>query len=163
MDPNDLREYLDGIALDKKRTGEGPWKHEPDRVEFRHAGLPCLLNRAPILAWCGYVGLPPGHPARGDRRAFDLDEVVSVHGGLTFEGRCGEVICHTPAAGESDDVWWVGFDCSHNGDYYPGRGVGAEKIIRRQWFGQGEEYRDLAFVRRETERLAEQLAAMVPK
>ena len=41
--------------------GQGPWDDEPDRVDFEHAGFPCLLLRNPRLGqWCGYVAVPPG-------------------------------------------------------------------------------------------------------
>lgn len=52
--------------LPKALWGDGPWQQEPDRLEFEHAGLPCILNRAPVTgAWCGYVGVPPGHKLYG--------------------------------------------------------------------------------------------------
>jgi hypothetical protein len=57
---------------------------------------------------CGYVRLPLGHPWHG-KGYDDLD--VRVHGGLTFaeaDMPCGK--------GESDDAWWIGFDCGHGGD-----------------------------------------------
>lgn len=62
------------------RAVEGPWKGEPDRVDFEHAGLPCLLKRSEDMGnWCGYVAVPPGHPLHGkDYAAADVD----VHGGV---------------------------------------------------------------------------------
>lgn len=35
---------------------------------------------------------------------------LAVHGGLTYSDRCHDDICHVPAPGEPDDVWWFGFD-----------------------------------------------------
>ncbi len=32
-------------AIDRSGWGRGPWDAEPDRVEFEHTGLPCLLRR----------------------------------------------------------------------------------------------------------------------
>ena len=97
---------------------ERPWLKEPDRVLFKYEGFPCLLNRAPTGAWCGYVGVPPGHPAHGK----DYGDVeVHVHGGLTYSDSCQEdgPICHVPEPGEPDDVWWLGFDCAHYNDFAP--------------------------------------------
>lgn len=128
--------------------GDGPWNDEPDRVEFEHAGFPCLLLRNPDLGqWCGYVAVPPGHPHHGK----DYDQVeVEVHGGLTYSGSCSEHIYHKPKAGEPDDVWWLGFDCGHFMDLTPYR-PDADLPVR-------EIYRNVAYVRAQCERLAEQLA-----
>lgn len=149
----------------------GPWNAEPNRVEFWHAGLPCLIlrNRGPL---CGYVAVPPGHPLHG--RGYEALSVVVVHGGLTYAGtRVGDV-CHVPAEGEPDDVWWFGFDCSHCGDYRP-RPVALKAILDAEGLGRGdrqvrvartraehdwrsESYKGIEYVRAEVERLAEQLA-----
>jgi len=82
---------------------------------------------------------------------------ANVHGGLTFSGPCDESghICHVARAGEPDEVWWQGFDCAHGFDYLP---------IAESWFGLGEFdalrpcYRDVAYVREQVERLAQQAA-----
>lgn len=132
----------------------GPWKGEPDRVEFRHAGLPCLLKRNDDMGtWCGYAAVPPGHPAHG--KPYD-DVPVQAHGGLTYADACSGSICHVPKPGEPDDVWWLGFDCCHGGDVVPM----FVTMGMRSWFGRAEKYRDVAYVRRETKRLAQQLARM---
>lgn len=137
--------------IDKSAWGDGPWQTEPDRVEFEHAGLPCLMVRQPRSGhWCGYAAVPPGHPAHG--KEYDsLD--VNVHGGLTYGNRCSGQVCHVPKPGESDDVFWFGFDCAHSGDISPAY----DRNLGRYEF---EAYRDAEYVRRETERLAEQLAAI---
>lgn len=101
------------------RTGwpKGPWDDEPDRVEWRSHGYPALIVRSETSgSLCGYVGVQPGHPAHGKHR----DEVdVTTHGGLTYSDACRGDICHVPAPGEPDDVWWLGFDTAHAGDYAP--------------------------------------------
>lgn len=39
--------------IDKSAWGPGPWQDEPDRVEWEHAGLPCLMVRSRDLGqWC---------------------------------------------------------------------------------------------------------------
>lgn len=143
-------------AVDKSGWGPGPWQDEPDRKEWKHAGLPCLMSRGPSGHWCGYVAVPPGHPAHG--KHYDGVD-VNVHGGLTYADKCQGAICHVPEPGDPDDVWWLGFDCAHARDLSP---------KSRAWEAangyapiRDEEYRGVPYVTAETERLAEQLAAMV--
>ncbi|HMJ16592.1 MAG TPA: hypothetical protein VK524_34495 [Polyangiaceae bacterium] len=133
----------------KSTLGEGPWQEEPDRVEWRHAGFPCLIVRADVTgALCGYVGLPEGHPWF----EADIHEIdVSVHGGLTYGAACQGHICHAPREGESDNVFWIGFDCSHAFDVSP-------KFVHlgfRSSLLNGT-YRGVRYVMHEVEELANQ-------
>lgn len=159
----------------------GPWDSEPDALDWEHAGLKCAIRRAPLGHLCGYVGIPSGHPLYGvayhqphealkplrdamleqpvpDRLAVHLailagaipdpcpDVVFDVHGGLTWSDDC--------VPGEKPDgLWWFGFDCAHHGDYTPNCG--------RPPF-PNESYRDIEYVKAQTEKLAEQLAALLP-
>jgi hypothetical protein len=137
------------IVIDKSTWGPGPWQDEPDRVEWRHAGFPCLAVRNTHFGtWCGYAGLPPGHPLYGHH---DEGLDIEVHGGLTYSGACHMHICHVPEPGEPEHVWWLGFDCGHYLDYAPG----AE--ARFPTSNPDDIYRTLAYVQAETNRLAEQL------
>lgn len=153
------------------RTGwpSGPWDDEPDKLQWRTAaGLPALIVRNDMGALCGYVGLPAGHPARSTALNCRDDEIpgVSVHGGITYGGKCQGHICHVPEPGETDDVYWLGFDTAHAGDYWPGRGRwlgivnGIHGVDLREPL-VGERYRGVDFVRAECERLAAQLEALV--
>lgn len=129
----------------RSRWARGPWDHEPDRVEWRHKGLPCLIVRQPNLGHlCGYVGVPEGHPLHG--KGLGGADELSVHGGITYGSGCQDIICHVPAPGESDAQWWLGFDCAHFGDMSP---YTSDDI---------ERYCDVCFVRNEVEQLAEQIA-----
>lgn len=107
------------LPTDDKATWlPGPWQTEPDRAEWRHNGIPCLITRA---IWCGgnlcgYVAVSPGHPWHG-RPAEKVP--ASAHGGITYAEKCAGHICHVPEPGESDNVWWIGFDCAHAFDYCP--------------------------------------------
>ena len=145
------------------RTGwePGPWDNEPDRTDWEHAGLPCFALRNDLGSWCGYTGVPPGHPLYGkDYNAVD----VSVHGGLTYCGACSPPICHVPKPGEPDDVWWFGFDCGHFMDVMPGMEARLRRYeIRNRVFTEDSQhpmcqYRTLDYVRAEVNSLAEQLA-----
>lgn len=134
-------------------TSLKPWLTEPNRVEFEHAGLPCLMLRGPLLAWCGYVAVPPTHPWY---RFSHNDVDVQVHGGLTYTDKCHGEICHVPKPGEPDDVWWFGFDCAHAYDLAPKMQELFEGFGMK--LDRDETYRDMAYVRAEVESLAEQLA-----
>lgn len=157
-------------TIDKSDWGPGPWQDEPDKIQWvdEATGLDCLVNRGPLGNLCGYVGVPPEHPAHGqdynDVRAGD-GEWPDVHGGLTFADACQEGedesvgICHVPGPGRPDDVWWLGFDCGHSGDVCPGmdaRGLAAGMPPLR--FG-GETYKTVGYVQRECTKLAAQLVA----
>jgi hypothetical protein len=144
-----------GRCKDRAGWGPGPWDNEPDRVEFRHAGLACLLHRGGGGAWCGYVGLPPGHPAHGKGYGDALLYGVSAHGGLTYAAPCAHHVCHVPKPGEPDDLWWLGFDCAHAMDRLPGHLESGFVGL-----GGGDHYWTVEDVTRETKALAEQLAAM---
>lgn len=151
---------------------DGPWMTEPDHEDFRSPeGLPCILNRNHIGAWCGYVGVPPGHPWHGkDRNGLGH---IDVHGGITYGARCRDEICHTPEPGESDKVWWVGFDCCHAWDLMPAalgintmlKSVGSpfsEILLRLDasfpHLRKRAVYRDISFARAQTLSLAAQAA-----
>jgi hypothetical protein len=110
-------------TVDKSGWGDGPWQHEPDKINWTDpaTGLPCMIVRNRIGALCGYVGVHDDHPWHG-KDYGDVD--VEVHGGLTFAAACQEgpiesTIWHAVADGEPDDVWWFGFDCGHLGDVMP--------------------------------------------
>lgn len=154
------------FRLDRTGWPPGPWDDEPDRVDFRHAGLACFVSRNYAGAWCGYAGVPPGHPwhgvhysdpclpAESDTRS--PSEIIEVHGDLTYSNRCNGSLCHTPEPGEPHDVWWFGFDCGHWNDVHP------RYVREMEALKEFAEYRDLAYVRAQTERLAEQLAEIRP-
>lgn len=152
-------------TIDRAARGwpKGPWDNEPDKVQWpdEATGLPCLAVRNHRYGnWCGYVGLPPEHPLHG-KDYKDVD--AEVHGGITFADKCNpgedesQGICHTPAAGEPDHVWWFGFDCAHAWDYSPHDVMNAGKRGYPFTIEPDEHYRDLAYVRAQCESLASQL------
>ena len=97
-------------------------------------GFTCMVARG-MVALCGYVKVPVGHPS--ERLWYD-DVPVQVHGGLTFRTR---------VKGGS----WFGFDCGHFGDWWG--------IIEN---GHGTEHPGNIWtvddVKAEVERLAKQFA-----
>jgi hypothetical protein len=159
-------EHRTWTTIDKSGWGPGPWQDEPDKEQFADeatAGLPCLLKRNRLGALCGYVGVPEGHPWFGkgydDARAAG-GGYPSVHGGLTYADFCqdgpeAQTICHVPAAGEADRVWWLGFDCAHHMDVSPGM---ASDGIGHTPSSFGETYRTVGYVKAECASLAAQAA-----
>lgn len=138
--------------VDRTGWSSGPWDAESDREEWKTAaGLPGLMARNRMGAWCGYVAVPPGHPYHG--KGYD-DVPVDAHGELTYSDSCFGHICHVPEPGEPDDVWWLGFDCAHAFDLVPGM---VRPGIPLRSYMNNDVYRDVAYVRAEVEQLAAQL------
>ena len=148
-------ETIEYKAHDRADWPKGKWDSEPDKIQWQDptTKLPCLMVRNSMGGWCGYVGVPRNHPAY----EVDYDDVAAeVHGGLTYANKCvddpeEESICHIPGVGESDDVWWLGFDCVHGGDVCPGRFRGMF----------GGTYKDQEYVTQQVTSLAAQLARQV--
>lgn len=154
---------------EKSAWGPGPWQDEPDKIQWldEATGLPCLANRNDRIGhWCGYVGVPPGHPLY--EVSYHIHETdFEVHGCLTFSGHCDGHICHEVEPGEEDSIWWLGFDCGHAGDRSPG---GLDHLDPGLQFfvalagdsadEYGGTYKTLEYVKAECRKLATQLAAM---
>jgi hypothetical protein len=157
MDQN-TQALIDGHAeLCKQcrpKWGEGPWQSEPDRLEFQSHGFDCLLSRNSMLGnWCGYVGLPKTHSLYGQERPNTLD-TLDVHGGVTYSAHCDGFICHVTK--DPDELFWIGFDCAHSQDLIPGLVTTMETLPTPPW---SVTYKTFDWVKKETERLALQLAS----
>lgn len=139
-------------TIDKSKWPDGPWKNEPDKIQWQdpETGLACLIVRN--MSLCGYVGVAEGHPLFG--KSYDEPD-VRVHGGLTFADKCQPTeteahgICHVPAPGEPDLVWWFGFDTGHGGDKIP--------HVSDGYYGRYGTYKDIEYVKAEVTQLAKQL------
>lgn len=159
--------------VNRSEWGPGAWDGEPDKVQWKDdaTGLACLANRNDHSGnWCGYVGVPPGHPLHGkgyDEVKIGEDGYPDVHGGLTFADECGKAdapcrgICHIPEPGEPEHLWWFGFDCHHGWDFAPGSAAFAKS---HGWDDDdhNKRYRPLAYVKAECARLAAQFKAAFP-
>lgn len=168
---------MDVLTYDDRPWPDGPWMQEPDRIVWTddETGLDCMVRRHDKSGHlCGYVAVRRSHPAYGLdyyqwSETDDLSPTqralndVTVHGGLTYADACDgdpvRGICHIPAPGDSDDVWWFGFDCAHYMDRQPGH-VDYAHLLPRDG---GEVYRTVDYVRSECISLAAQLAAMVDR
>ena len=133
----------------------GPWDAEPsDGAMWTDpaTGYACAVVRNDFGAWCGYVGVPAGHPWH--RADYDALE-VTVHGGLTYgqsarpsRAAFGRVV---------DGLFWLGFDCAHWNDLSPGMPTTWREGDR----APPPVYRTEAFARAEVTALAAQAAAAV--
>lgn len=148
-----------------------PWLEEPNHVEFRYKGFPCIIHRVSFDETkpqeghlCGYVGIPSTHPYYGKQS----DQMsLSVHGGITYTEKCNGAICHKPSHGETDDLWWLGFDCGHCYDlvprHYEIRQLGGPlcDIFRETHDLDYETYRTIEYVENEIKELVDQLLEVI--
>lgn len=99
------------------------------------------------------IKYPKGDAARSLREGagqFDDYEAWKLHAQQTS-------ICHLPAPGEPDHVWWFGFDCAHSGDSCPG-----SDGLLKYGFGGEAHYKDMDYVKGHVASLARQLAGIRP-
>ncbi len=145
--------------LKRELWGEGEWLTEPDRVHWVYKGINCLISRSESGALCGYIEVPANHPWYQLNVFENYEEMgVDVWGGLTF----GE--------GNDNGMWVIGFDCSHFNDFVPA----LEKFMVRSELRIPLDvqkrlktsglfnrlYKNIAFVTKEVESLADQMLAI---
>lgn len=134
--------------IDKSTWKDGPWKQEPDRIEWidNTTGLFCLIVRKPSGVLSGYVGVRKDHP-------FFLHPHhllrLWVHRGLSYcnlsRGDDETGIRYTFSSQDSGRIWWFGFSCDSEDDLFP---------AYRSSLGQ---YRDIEYVTQEIVSLIEQI------
>lgn len=156
-------EYRD--VVDKLEWPRGEWDSEPDKIQWpdEDTGLPCLIVRNQFGSLCGYVGISKEHCLHG--KGYDLypEYDLNVHGGLSYADGCqpedepSKGICHLPAGGEPDHVWWFGFDCGHCFDMAPGMVRYAPSLYETNDGLPKCEYRNIAYVANQCRHLAKQL------
>lgn len=160
----------------------GEWENEPDKIQWvdEATGLDCLMHRSPSGAWCGYVGVPEGHPYFGKDYGqctrnppcedfyceHSPDSAVDVHGGLTYADFCQDTkdesfgICHVPEPGRPHRVWWLGFDCAHAGDLSPAHDALPGMAAIHGRYPRSDTYRNREYVENEVTKLAQQVASL---
>lgn len=150
--------------MDKSGWGDGPWQHEPDKVQFYdpNTGYTCMIIRNHRGALCGYVGVPEWHSCY--KKNYSVP-TVRVHGSLNYS-RHSNGHAHIPYPEEPENLWWFGFDCSHSRDLSPAlptiliEDTTPEGVLMRQIFvkiSSRQIYRDLQYVKEECLSLAKQL------
>lgn len=159
--------------IDKSQWPDGPWQTEPDRVDWVHAGYACMILRHPKYgSLCGYVGVDNTHPLYEKQWTDGGFPSFEVHYGVNYTAKCSESVCHAPLPGMPADVWWLGFDCNHGYDLAPAM-IRVMEEVRKQiasmkWPEETpeiavaeelfmERYRDVEYVKRGCEGLADQL------
>jgi len=102
--------WPDDALNDTRSWGEGEWQKEPgmnSMLVFEHEGFTCVARRNLMGSWCGYVGIPKDIAQPKDGWDF-----IDVHGGITFKS-------DFLAGIENENLYWIGFDCSHLDDIMP--------------------------------------------
>ena len=114
--------------VNRRGWSRGPWDGELDKAVWVHNGVDCMIKRNGVGAWCGYVGVKKGHPLFGVKY-YDVNiGSTIINGDLTYSDECFGDICHL--ADEGDHVWWLGFDCCHGFNFYPG-----DAVMNSMWRG----------------------------
>lgn len=148
-----------------EKFGEGEWVDEPDEVVFTHCGFKCRVSRIGVnetpfpgiftAHLCGYIFVPKDHPWFGLSKEDFWEKDIDVHGGIS------------DSYPYSDDLWRIGFDCAHSGDYVPGfnstkkneflsqldHAIPKDSFLGRMF---NPTYKNVAFVTEELKKLAEQ-------
>lgn len=122
---------------------------------WQHSGMTCRVKHD-MGFYCGYVAVPQDHPVQGRCTDWFYDKDIEVHGGVTWSGRFD----WSDEPGE----WLVGFDCCHAGDKLD-RSLCVDDGYREfvdthNRFEQFGTFWTFDMVKAETDRLAEQLAAI---
>jgi hypothetical protein len=149
-----------------QRCGEDWCEHRPEEILEAHGGIKFTAGRADISqeAWERWRAellareeeakkYPQGEAAellQEWREALEDYEAWKL--GMQ---QCR--VCHVPGEGESDDVWWFGFDCADMGDLCPQMSTWGAPRLKAVL---SETYKDVAFVKAECTKLAKQLRAI---
>jgi len=132
----------------------GKWLNEPDLCYWEHK-LPCLALRDMGMGiWKGFVAVDGYHPFYGK----SVDELLkipeamevffTVYGGISATGRL------PPKYKDyAKNLWWIGIETTHGGDLMPLLKLEVENQDMDKVLS-GQTYKDLRFIRKETNKLA---------
>ena len=151
------------LCESKKKIGSprGKWIKELNLVRFKAFGYHCVVARIPNLGHlCGYVAIDDKHPLHlKDYPALIPNVKLYAHGGITYSYASQGVV----SINENDNLWWLGFDCAHFGDYLPYNSSLAMKQItgmddlNSDMYGGDFLYKTVGYVKQECIQLAKQL------
>lgn len=142
----------------KQNFPPGKWLSEPDLCSWDHK-LPCLAIRDMAMGvWKGFVGVDEDHPFWNIHieELLKLPEAMEiffgVYGGLSGAGRL-------PAKYKefAKNLWWIGIETTHGGDLMPLLKLDSDDADTAK-LTSTQTYKDLRFIRRETNKLAKLLA-----
>lgn len=108
--------------------------------KFTYKGVRCVILQGPCSI-NGYVGIGKDSELYGESYFYNRVDQLNVHGGITWAEHDLPNLSATTL--DAPNLWWLGFDTNHASD-------------DPQWGGY---IKDLAYVRAETIKLAEQVAA----
>ena len=141
----------------KKNFPPGKWLGEPDLCYWDHK-LPCLAVRDMGMGiWKGFVAVDEQHLFY-EKRLEDLLKMPEaleifqvVYGGICATGRL------PPKFKEfAKNYWWIGIETSHGGDLMPLLKLDVSEAEMAK-FQSNQTYKDLKFIRSETNKLANYL------
>lgn len=93
-------------TIDKSAWADGPWHHEPDKRQWQDAatGLFCVIIRVDFSGnLCGYVAVPPDHPAYG----LHYDGITDAEAQAKREAWREDVRRWTEAGRPPLEKWWA--------------------------------------------------------
>lgn len=102
--------------IDKAIRGTSIVKEKESKIvkTWKYKRFGCCMVLTPWGTLNGYVSLPADHPYfRKSYDEIEEDDLVEVHGGLTFSAPGGY-----PSI-LPDNSWYLGFDTAHAGDVIP--------------------------------------------
>lgn len=127
-----------------------PKSHPLHGVDYNtpHPALAAALTQRmgePTKDTDGFIAIFIAACKDSDAERATMDVALDVHGGVTYsrDGLHGY---------KGNDLWWIGFDCNHSGDFAP------RDTERGFTWRIGGTYRDMAYVTEQTEGLARQLS-----
>lgn len=138
----------------KQNFPPGKWMSEPDFVSWEHK-LPCLAIRDMSMGiWKGFVAVDVKHPYYGKsvedllKLPEGLDIFTAVYGGMSGAGRLP-----TKYKEFAKNYWWIGVEASHGADLMPLLKLD-EGDPNMAKMTSNQTYKDIHFIRRETNKLA---------
>jgi len=141
--------------LHTKKTN--PWDNEPDELLFEHLGYTCLIKRGPRGTLNGYCFIPYMHPWYKLESFEKVDShMIQIHGGITCD-----IPTYDNIKKQRGRV--LGFDTGNKGDTSPYLLDFVEQSIVDVYTKLCEHsdgtapYKDMAFVKKECEFLAQKL------
>ncbi len=119
------------------RSPKKPWESEPNYAEWidSESGYNCVIVREVHDALCAFVCIERPHPfygrrsngepgkntpvAKDEQAARAAFRAMSVHGGIGYCEPFLDPSTLTSSIVANIGAWWVGFNCSHGGDFVP--------------------------------------------
>src|SRR5688500_11366233 len=97
--PEEIKLFNHYLAIMMEEGNDDHWIYKDRYV--------CRIHRNHVGSWCGYVGVPLGHPIH-EIHYYEIEGKypdLSVYGGLTYSDFRHEW--------SKDNIWFVGFDTAH--------------------------------------------------